>query len=151
MKCLRCHTENPEVNKFCRQCGAELQNLCSACGSAVLAEDKFCGRCGLKLGRFRELGKTGLETKSERKHVTVLFTDLSGYTAMTEKLDPEEVNEIMSRIFGEIVQAVTRYEGFIEKLIGDAAMILFGVPRAHEDDPARAIRTALRSMNASKL
>ncbi|MEE9609626.1 MAG: AAA family ATPase, partial [Desulfatiglandales bacterium] len=73
----------------------------------------------------------------------VLFTDLSGYTAMTEKLDPEEVNEIMSRIFGEIAQAVTRYEGFIEKLIGDAAMVLFGVPKVHEDDPARAILTAL--------
>ena len=143
MKCPRCHTENPEVNKFCRQCGAELQNLCSSCGSAVLAEDKFCGRCGLELGRSWEVGKTGLETKSERKHATILFTDLSGYTAMTEKLDPEEVNEIMSRIFGEILQAVTRYEGFIERLIGDAAMILFGVPKAHEDDPARAIWTAL--------
>ena len=143
MKCPRCHTENPEVNKFCRQCGAELQILCSSCGSAVFAEDKFCGRCGLKLGRSWEPGKTGLESKSERKHITVLFTDLSGYTAMTEKLDPEEVNEIMSRIFGEIAQAVERYEGSIERLIGDAALILFGVPKAHEDDPARAIRTAL--------
>jgi class 3 adenylate cyclase len=143
MNCPRCHTENPEVNKFCRQCGAELQNLCSSCGSAVFAEDKFCGRCGLKLGPSWESGKTGLETKSERKHITVLFTDLSGYTAMTEKLDPEEVNEIMSRIFAEIAQAVKRYQGSIERLIGDAALILFGVPKAHEDDPARAIRTAL--------
>jgi class 3 adenylate cyclase len=143
MNCPRCHTENPEVNKFCRQCGTEFQNLCSSCGSAILAEDKFCGRCGLKLNRSREKEKTELDSKSERKHVTVLFADLSGYTAMTEKLDPEEVNEIMSRIFGEIVQAVTRYEGFIERLIGDAAMVLFGVPKVHEDDPTRAIRTAL--------
>jgi class 3 adenylate cyclase/tetratricopeptide (TPR) repeat protein len=143
MKCPRCHTENPEVNRFCCQCGAELKDRCSACGSAIRAEDKFCGQCGLQIERVWETGKTGLETRSERKHVTVLFADLSGYTAMTEKLDPEEVNEIMSRIFGEIAQAVTRYGGFIERLIGDAAMVLFGVPKAHEDDPARAIRTAL--------
>jgi class 3 adenylate cyclase len=77
-----------------------------------------------------------------RKHVTVLFSDLSGYTAMSEKLDPEEVKEIMSRIFGEIAQVVTKYEGFVEKFVGNAVMALFGVPKAHEDDPVRAIRAA---------
>jgi class 3 adenylate cyclase/tetratricopeptide (TPR) repeat protein len=61
---------------------------------------------------------------------------------MSEKLDPEEVKEITSRIFGEIAQVVTKYEGFIEKFIGDAVMALFGVPKAHEDDPIRAIRVA---------
>jgi class 3 adenylate cyclase len=61
---------------------------------------------------------------------------------MSEKLDPEEVKEIMSRIFGEIAQVVTKYEGFIEKFVGDAVMALFGVPKAHEDDPVRAILAA---------
>jgi class 3 adenylate cyclase/tetratricopeptide (TPR) repeat protein len=61
---------------------------------------------------------------------------------MCERLDPEEVKEIMSRIFGDIAQVVTKYEGFIEKFIGDAVMALFGVPKAHEDDPVRAIRAA---------
>ena len=61
---------------------------------------------------------------------------------MSEKLDPEEVKEIMSRIFGEIAQVVAKYEGFIEKFIGDAVMALFGVPKAHEDDPVRAILAA---------
>jgi class 3 adenylate cyclase/tetratricopeptide (TPR) repeat protein len=75
--------------------------------------------------------------------VTVLFTDLSGYTAMCERLDPEDVKEVMSRIFGEIAQVVTKYEGVIEKFVGDAAMALFGVPRAHEDDPVRAIKAAM--------
>jgi predicted ATPase/class 3 adenylate cyclase len=74
--------------------------------------------------------------------VTALFSDLSGYTAMSEKLDPEEVKEITSRIFGEIAQVVAKYEGFIEKFVGDAVMALFGVPKAHEDDPVRAIRAA---------
>ena len=80
--------------------------------------------------------------EAERKQVTVLFSDLSGYTAMTERLDPEEVKEIMARVFGEIAQIVTKYEGFIEKFIGDAVVALFGVPKAHEDDPVRAIRAA---------
>ena len=67
---------------------------------------------------------------------------MSGYTAMTEKLDPEETKEIMGRVFGEIAQIVVRYEGFIEKFIGDAVMALFGVPQSHEDDPMRAIKAA---------
>jgi class 3 adenylate cyclase/tetratricopeptide (TPR) repeat protein len=71
-----------------------------------------------------------------------MFSDLSGYTAMTEKLDPEEVKEIMGRVFGEIAQVVVKYEGFIEKFIGDAVMALFGVPQSHEDDPVRAIKAA---------
>jgi class 3 adenylate cyclase/tetratricopeptide (TPR) repeat protein len=74
--------------------------------------------------------------------VTVLFSDLSGYTAMSEKLDPEDVKEITSRIFSEISKVINRYEGFVEKFVGDAVMALFGVPKAHEDDPVRAIRAA---------
>ena len=67
---------------------------------------------------------------------------MSGYTAMTEKLDPEETKEIMGRVFGEISKVVARYEGFIEKFIGDAVMALFGATQSHEDDPVRAIKAA---------
>jgi class 3 adenylate cyclase/tetratricopeptide (TPR) repeat protein len=117
MKCPRCQSENPE-------------------------SAKFCSACGQSLG---EAGTSGFisEPESERRHVTVLFTDVTGYTAMCERLDPEDVKEIMSRIFGEITQVVTKYEGFIEKFIGDAAMALFGVPKSHEDDPVRAIKAAM--------
>jgi class 3 adenylate cyclase len=96
---------------------------------------KFCNECGHKFGEE-------LAIEGERKQVTVLFSDLSGFATMTEKLDPEEVKEIMGRIFGEIVQVVTKYEGVIEKFIGDAVMAIFGVPKVHEDDAVRAIRTA---------
>jgi class 3 adenylate cyclase len=67
--------------------------------------------------------------EAERKLVTVLFSDVSGYTAMSERLDPEEVKEIISRIFGEIAQVVTKYEGFIEKFIGDAVVAPFWGPK----------------------
>lgn len=85
---------------------------------------------------------TTSEPEAERKYVTAMFSDLSGYTAISEKLDPEELKQIMSRIFGEIAQVVTKYEGFIEKFVGDAVIAFFGVPKAHEDDPIRAVRVA---------
>jgi class 3 adenylate cyclase/tetratricopeptide (TPR) repeat protein len=96
---------------------------------------KFCNECGHKFGE-------GLAIEGERKQVTVLFSDLSGYTALSERLDPEEVKNIISRIFGEIAQVVVKYDGSVEKVIGDAVVAFFGVPKAHEDDPVRALRAA---------
>jgi class 3 adenylate cyclase/tetratricopeptide (TPR) repeat protein len=85
--------------------------------------------------------KAGTSTR-ERKYLTILFSDLSGYTDLSTRLDPEELKEIMNQIFGEIARVITSYEGFIEKFVGDAVMALFGVPKAHEDDPVRAILAA---------
>ena len=115
---------------------------CPECQFVNPNDFKFCGRCGHSFGESSEIERTSTIAEGERKHVTVLFSDLSGYTSMCEKLDPEEVKEIMSRMFGDIARVVAKYEGFIEKFIGDAVVALFGVPRAHEDDPVRAIRAA---------
>jgi class 3 adenylate cyclase len=87
------------------------------------------------------VGPTG--EVGERKQVTVLFSDLTGYTTLSERLDPEETREIMGRIFGRAAEIVARYEGRIEKFIGDAVMAIFGTPEAHEDDPVRAVAAAL--------
>jgi class 3 adenylate cyclase len=140
MKCPKCQCENREEAKYCKECGNKLELSCPSCGHPYQPGGRFCDECGQRLEEVVE--EEVPETEGERKHVTVLFSDLSGYTAMSESLDPEEVKEIMSRIFGEIAQVVTKYEGFIEKFIGDAVMALFGVPKAHEDDPIRAIRAA---------
>ena len=142
MQCPKCQFENPEGAKFCNECGNKLQLACSECGKVNPTGSKFCNECGERLERAVETEKAVPEVEGERKHVTVLFSDLSGYTTMSERLDPEKVKEIMSRIFEEIALVVTRYEGFIEKYVGDAVMALFGVPKAHEDDPIRAIRAA---------
>lgn len=155
MQCPKCQYENPDGRKFCRECGSDLILACPKCSSEILPSDKFCGACRYDLRaapstafdkpsdqKPHEEKKPLPPTDSARKYVTVLFSDMSGYTAMTEKLDPEEVKEIMGKVFGEISKAVSRYEGFIEKFIGDAVVALFGVPQSHEDDPVRAIKAA---------
>ncbi len=125
MRCSKCRTELPDNAKFCLQCGIELQ------GDASAPE------------RPPESTPEHLNPQPERKHITALFCDLAGYSTMTEKLDPEEVKEITSRIFGQVKHVIAKYEGFIERIIGDAVLAFFGVPRAHEDDPIRAVRAAL--------
>ena len=161
MRCPKCQFDNPKGINYCGECGAKLEKLCPSCHSPNPPNFKFCGECGSNLKPAQEISKTISETESppfstvadirsndighsagERKHVTVLFSDLTGYTAMSEKLDPEEVKEITSRIFGEISKIVANYDGFIEKYAGDAVMAIFGVPQAHEDDPIRAIKAA---------
>lgn len=142
MNCPECQCHNEETQKFCRMCGAKLHLTCPMCGSVILPGDKFCGECGLELKMQDRPAESGTKIVSGRKHVTVLFADVSGYTAMAERLDPEEVKDIMSPLFGEVVKVILKYEGFIEKFIGDAVMALFGLPWSHEDDPVRAVKAA---------
>jgi class 3 adenylate cyclase/tetratricopeptide (TPR) repeat protein len=161
MKCLKCQVENPADARFCNECGSKLDSACPACGKTNPPGSKFCNGCGQNLKEpstppldlshphsdapdllAEKILTTPDTIDGERKHVTVLFSDLSGYTTMAEKLDPEEIKEITSRIFGEIASIVSRYDGFVEKYIGDAIVALFGVPKAHEDDHLRAIRAA---------
>ena len=142
MRCPKCQSENREGIRFCEQCGAKMELECPICKAKLPLGKQFCGECGHELGEGTKKEKRVPESEGERKYVTAMFSDVSGYTAMSEKLDPEEVKEIMSRIFGEIAQVVTKYEGFIEKFVGDAVVAFFGIPKAHEDDPIRAIRVA---------
>lgn len=162
MKCSKCQFENPDGMKYCGQCGSKMAATCLKCGFSNPPGFKFCGECGQELSKANKTRVSdqpeqippeqdaGAEyavsvsekPAGERKYATALFSDMSGYTAMSEKLDPEEVKEITSRIFREISRIIGQYDGFIEKFIGDAVMCLFGVPKAHEDDPVRAIRAA---------
>jgi len=142
MKCPKCHIENPEDNKFCRECGTALLLVCTECGNELQADDKFCGKCGQKVVGQSKKEMPRLTSDGERKHVTVLFSDLLGYTTMSEKLDPEEVKEITGRIFGEVSKVIAKYDGFVEKYAGDAVMALFGANQSHEDDPMRAVKSA---------
>ncbi len=142
MKCPGCQFDNRETARFCKKCGLQFDLVCPSCGRLYETDSLFCDECGQRLRDDAEEKKTKPLDEGERKHVTILFSDVSGYTAITERLDPEDVKEIMSRIFGEITRIVKKYEGFIERFIGDSVLAFFGVPRTHEDDAIRAIKAA---------
>jgi class 3 adenylate cyclase/tetratricopeptide (TPR) repeat protein len=114
---------------------------CQGCGALVRPDDKFCAECGVKLGKGEGIDRKARGV-SERKQITAMFADVSGYTTLAERLDPEEVREIMNALFNEITKIILKYEGFIEKFAGDAVLAIFGIPWSHEDDPIRAIKAA---------
>ena len=87
---------------------------------------------------------------ADRRHVTVLFADVSGFTTLSERLDPEEIRAFQNALFAKLAEAVARYDGFVEKFVGDAVMAVFGAPLVHEDDPERALRAALDMVEGSK-
>jgi class 3 adenylate cyclase len=86
--------------------------------------------------------------EGERRHVTVLFVDMAGFTPLAEQLDPEEVHQIIDRCFELITAEVHRFEGTINQYTGDGVMALFGAPVAHEDSPRRAVHAALSMQRA---
>ena len=162
MICPKCKNSNSLDAKFCFACGHSLGIMCPACRKANPPAGKFCIACGRAMEASATPQMEGpatishlndhpvnekaiplsLQSDGERKYVTILVSDLSNYTALSGHLDPEEIRELLNRIFGEISKIVAKYGGFIEKFLGDAVMALFGAIRSHEDDPIRAIRAA---------
>jgi adenylate cyclase len=117
---------------------------CSGCGFKAPADFAFCPKCGAQLPAAPAAPPSPTAAPDgDRRPVTVLFADLAGFTALSEGLDPEEVRAIQADLFREMSASIERYEGFVEKFVGDAVMAVFGAPRAHEDDPERGLRAAL--------
>ena len=128
---------------FCVECGAELG--APGAGAAVLAPETVAGRL-LRLvpEEYAErLLATRGQVRDERRTVTILFSDVKGSTATAEKLDPEDIKDIMDGAFEFLIAPIYRYEGTLVRLMGDAILAFFGAPTAHEDDPERACRAAL--------
>jgi class 3 adenylate cyclase/tetratricopeptide (TPR) repeat protein len=169
MDCPKCQTENPEGKKFCRECGAKLALACPQCAAEIVPGDKFCGECGHnmappseqapkelsfdeKIDKIQRYLPKGLTEKilaqrdrieGERKQVTVMFCDMEGFTALVERLGPEEAYSIMDQVYEILIHKVHDYEGTVNEMTGDGIMALFGAPIALEDAPQRAIRSAL--------
>ena len=116
---------------------------CAGCGFEILPDFAFCPRCGRPQAAAGVARQQQQPDDADRRPVTVLFADLCGFTSLSERLDPEEVRSFQGVLFGSLGQAVTRRGGFVAKYLGDAVLALFGAPVAHEDDPERALDTAL--------
>ena len=108
---------------------------CSSCGQENPEGFRFCGSCGASLEPISAPRET-------RKTVTVVFSDVTGSTALGEQLDPESLRRVMGRYFDEMKAVVEAHGGTVEKFIGDAVMAVFGIPIVHEDDALRAVRAA---------
>jgi class 3 adenylate cyclase/tetratricopeptide (TPR) repeat protein len=175
MNCPACGTASRAGAKFCQECGAPLEQRCPSCGAAVTREQKFCAECGSRLpaadavrveparaesARFAapsgytpaHLAERILKDRAvltgERKQVTVLFADVSGFTRLAERLDPEDVHAFMNRAFELMLAEIHHYEGTVNQFLGDGLMALFGAPVAHEDHARRAALAALGMQSA---
>ena len=168
MNCPQCGFENDSEKKFCIECGERLTLRCPGCESELKGIEKFCGECGHDLSKAKDtppidysqpqsytpkfLAEKILTTRSsiegERKLVTVLFADVANYTSIAEKLDPEEVHQIMDGCFKILMDEIHKYEGTINQFTGDGVMALFGAPVAHEDHGQRACHAALAIQKA---
>jgi class 3 adenylate cyclase/tetratricopeptide (TPR) repeat protein len=137
--CPSCGVTNPSEARFCGDCGASLAQTCPRCDSEVPAGKRFCLSCGAALE-----APVVRASADERKVVTVLFCDLVGFTARSDQADPEDVRARLRPYHARLQEDIERYGGKVEKFLGDGVMAVFGVPVAHEDDPERAVRAALR-------
>jgi class 3 adenylate cyclase len=162
MQCPRCQHANSPVAKFCEECATPLTRMCAQCGSRVSPTAKFCPECAHPVSgaaggqpRFaapgsytpKHLAEKILTSKSalegERKQVTVLFADLKGSMELLADRDPEEARKILDPVLERMMEAVHRYEGTVNQVMGDGIMALFGAPLAHEDHAVRACYAAL--------
>ena len=147
MICFNCgYKLNSQDAKNCMVCGTGFPFKCSKCGNPNPKLAKFCLACGTGLEVRNEEEETTGKLSENRKNVAVVFADISRFTAISEKLDPEEVRSIINSCFEYITKPVYELEGTIDKYMGDCVMILFGARYAHNDDPMRAVKCAMRMM-----
>jgi class 3 adenylate cyclase/tetratricopeptide (TPR) repeat protein len=168
MQCPRCQHENRPHAKFCEECAAPQARSCSGCGAELSPTAKFCFECAHPVApTARELrfgspeaytpkhlvdriltSKSALE--GERKQVTILFADLKGSMELLADRDPEDARKLLDPVLERMMEAVHRYEGTVNQVMGDGIMALFGAPLAHEDHAVRACYAALRMQDSVK-
>src|SRR5262245_7075109 len=171
MKCTRCEHENEAGAKFCEECAAPLARTCKNCGRPLSPQAKFCPECahptasavhGAAIPRFtspdgytpKHLAEKILTSKAalegERKQVTVLFADMKGSMELLAGRDAEDARRLLDPVIERMMEAVHRYEGTVNQVMGDGIMALFGAPLAHEDHAVRACHAALRMQDSVK-
>ena len=154
MRCTRCQHENEADAKFCEECAAPLARTCANCGRRLTPTAKFCPECAQPTAsapatpmapRFgtpqtytpKHLAEKILTSKAavegERKQVTVLFADLKGSMELLADRDPEEARKLLDPVLERMMEAVHRYEGTVNQVMGDGIMALLGAPIAHQD------------------
>jgi len=154
--CPSCNTECPNNANFCLNCGNPLKSIAQKQIQhqiePVTSNDNMTQTLKrlMPTSYVEKLLSSKGKMEGERRVVTILFSDVKGSTSLAENLDPEEVLEIMNGAFNVLIEPITRYEGTIARLMGDAILAFFGAPIAHEDDPYRACKAALDIIEGAK-
>ena len=143
MICPDCHGEVDLHAAVCSHCGAALAPpvQCGQCRNLNMPGSKYCDQCGIPLEQRR--GQRDLTLRSERKHVTVMFSDISRYREIINRVDPEEIRDVTRHLFEATGKIISRYEGYVDRILWDGVLAVFGMPDTHEDDAIRAIRAAM--------
>ena len=142
MHCDACGHANADDARFCGQCGGPLARRCAGCGAALAAAQRFCTQCG-RPALSPPTPAPAEDHAGERRYATIVFSDLSGYTALNERVDPEEVGALMAELRTLATRIVEAQGGIVNQFVGDEIMALFGIPQAGRDDALRALRAAL--------
>ena len=174
MNCGGCGLEASPTFAFCPRCGRPLPVPCAVCGFPCEPGFAFCARCGAARGPTASGAQgasapagapaaaaapetpgpapawTDASREADRRQVSILFADLSGFTSIAERLDPEDVRALQNALFERFARSIARFDGFVEKFVGDAVMAVFGAPIAHEDDPERALEAALHMLDGAE-
>lgn len=153
MICYNCGLKIKDTKiKECQFCGVKFGQVCSLCKSPNPVMSNFCFSCGSSITLLQDKKeiKNNISLKEFRKNVAVIFADISGFTALSEKLDPEIVREIINECFSYITTPVYKLGGTIDKYIGDCIMILFGAKNSHADDAKRAVLCAMEMQKLIK-
>ena len=162
LQCPQCQHTNPAGAKFCNACATPLQLRCLSCGTENPPGARFCYQCATPLAGSppvtlrppeplaytpayltEKILASRAALEGERKQVTVMFADITGSLALIEGLDPEEAKQRLDPVLRLMMEAVHRYEGTVNQVLGDGIMALFGAPVAHEDHALRACYAAL--------
>ncbi len=151
MKCPTCHKNNPPDALFCMNCGKKLENKCTYCGAGLPDNALFCIKCGKKLipeSPSVDDTQQKIVFDAERRQLTVMFCDIVDSTALSEKLDPEDLRDVLRTYQDACQKIIRRFGGYIAQYLGDGLLVYFGYPQAHEDDAQRAVHTGLAVVEA---
>src|SRR5215207_4603466 len=138
--CSTCGRPNAPGAAFCSGCGAAVASrACPRCGRAARPDDQFCAGCGTRL----EAADAIAESAGERRHLTVMFTDLADSTRLAGELDPEDMRDLCRAYQAACDEAIARHSGYLAHYMGDGVLAYFGFPEAHEDDARLAVAAGL--------
>ena len=166
MDCTQCQHPNPSGATFCNACGVKLEAVCPGCQHLNPAGSRFCNACGAGLTsdstapQITDIPATKLPSSApspqpkqeayagERRQLTVMFCDLVGSTALSEQLDPEDLQALVRAYQQASAEVIQQYDGHIAQYLGDGLLVYFGYPIAHEDEAIRAVRAGLGILEA---